>query len=202
MPARQWCPLLMWLRRLGLGRNPLRRRSDVVESVVLALVLLLVPASVPMGVQTSRIMFERGTRASAEHAARSHQAVAVLQENGTHVSTSTGDSGLSGKLMAKAVWQAPNGDQRSGVLDVGPQDRTGQRIPLWTDDFGNPAVPPETAAELRMQAVVVGLLVAVGWLLVVIAGYTVVRWRLDRRRLAQWELEWAQAHSRWGRHAA
>lgn len=180
----------------------MRRRSDVVESVVLALVLLLVPASVPMGVQTGRIMFERGTRASAEHAARGHQTVAVLQENGTNVGTPTGDSGLNGKLMAKAVWQAPNGDRRSGALDVGPQDRSGQRISLWTDDLGNPAVRPETAAELRMQAVVIGLLVAVGWLLVVIAGYAIARWQLDRRRLAQWELEWAQAHSRWGRHAA
>lgn len=192
--------LLIWLRCLGFGRNPLRRRSDLVESIALMLVLFGALAVLPIAVQVGQAAFEHGVRTSAQVAAGSHRSVAVLLENAEVLGSSVGDSGSSGVSHANATWSAPDGTQRSGVIEVGYGDRAGQRISLWTNDNGDPLTPPKTATDLRTEAIMVGLLFAAGWSVLLGAGYAVCRMRLNRRRLAQWDTEWARVSEKWRRH--
>jgi hypothetical protein len=171
--------------RLLVGPNKLRRPSDRIEGVVLALLaaaFLAVVAAAPV-IGVGNYQWQRAT------AARLHPAVAVLSRNGP------GDSGVAGGAQAAARWRAPDGQQRSGLLTTVTAPAiwdadAGTRVRVWLTSSGEPTTPPPSPAALMVSAVVITVTMAC------VAGgalflcYWPCRLVLDRRRLAAWESAW------------
>jgi hypothetical protein len=177
-------------------RNPLRRRSDRVEAwIVLAGWILALLGGLWAG---------RATALSVDHALASrraevHAAAATLLEDAPK-SPPPDESGISGDTVwAKVRWRAADGSTHQGRAKVGARTPAGTRVTVWTDRTGRPASKPPTATEAQLQAAFGGALVALGTGGAVLAGGHLARGRLQRRRLAEWDAEWARIGPQWSR---
>lgn len=174
----------LWRRR----RNPLRRRSDVVEAwIVLVTCLVALLGGLLVG-EAAGSATERGLLARR---AAAHTVTAVLVENadGTSKVTTAGTDEL---VRAKVRWTAPDGSTRAGQTRVEPGSVAGTSVTVWIDRGGNLVRTPPTAVEARLQGTLTGVLVAIGTGALVVGCGWLARLRLDRRRLRDWEAEWAR----------
>lgn len=67
--------------------------------------------------------------------------------------------------------------------------RVGERFPIWVDEAGEPAGPPQPIGRAGADAVGVAVLLWLGVVAVAAGGYGVVRHRLNRARHAAWDRE-------------
>ena len=176
-------------RRLGLDRNPLRRRTDKIAAVLAAVLVMVFLAGAPV-----LSVLAMGWARQAE-AVRLWQVHAVVQRA---VPVPTGMDDL-GSPWVQARWTAPDGRQRAGEIPVSGGTAAGRVVPLWVDAAGSPAGPPpsrnaelarETAAAAVATIALVVVLCCLAW-----AGRQVI----DRRRLAAWERAWATVGPQWTR---
>ncbi|MFF8534434.1 hypothetical protein ACF07B_21255 [Streptomyces sp. NPDC015532] len=188
--------LLLWRWR----RNPLRRRSDVAEAwlgvAAAALLLLAVPA---LGVATAAV---------AEHSA-------LDEARGLHRTTArlVGDApeptpvrfsvlATDDRVSAIVRWTTPSGTSRSGPASVAAGSRAGSPATVWLDDAGRNHPAPPTPAQARTQAAALGAAAGAGAGVLVLGGWWVARVRLEVRRSARWDHDWAEFNSHRGhRHA-
>ncbi|PWI17947.1 hypothetical protein DI272_30155 [Streptomyces sp. Act143] len=177
-------------------RNPLRRRSDRLEAwIVVATWVIALAGALFAGRAT-----EAGMQHSfAERRAQVHPVAAVLTQNAPKTPTVT-TSGGDTRVWAKARWTDSDGVTRTSLVKVEPGSAAGTSVEVWTDRAGNPVTTPVTAADARVQSVLVGVSVAL------VAGTTVIgcgrlaRFRLDRARMREWETEWARVGPQWRKH--
>ncbi|WP_037898965.1 MULTISPECIES: hypothetical protein [Streptomyces] len=176
-------------------RNPLRRRSDRLEAwLVLAtwtLALLgglLAGAGAAVGMED-----DLAARRAALHAVS-----AVLVGKADRTAPVTAD-GSEETVRARVRWTSLDGSTHTGVTRVAPGTGAGTSVTVWTDRQGDLVRAPLTVAEVRLQSVLTGVLVAAGTGAVVFGGGHWARLRLDRRRLRDWEAEWARVAPSGGR---
>ncbi len=186
------------VRRYRLGGNPLRRRSDRIETAVLIGALVVGLVGIPIGVQANEVAYQAGARAAAERAASVVQTHAVLLADApaaqpVRVPVST--------VNARAEWHAPDGSTRTGDVSVAPGTRAGTDIPVWTDQRGSLVRAPLNPTQLSSRAVAVAVGLGLGWFLVMLLVFAAVRWVLDRKRMAEWEADWERAERNWRRPA-
>jgi hypothetical protein len=185
-------------RRLGWDRNPLRRASDRLETVLtLVLVLAALTLSPWVGRRAAETAFRDVARTNAWEREHHHLIQAELVEVVVAGAAAGGRHPDAGTAVAR--WTAPDGTIRTGTVYVSAGRRIGNTAPVWVDDDGwmtgppshrNPRVGAGLAAALSVCAVGAGL-----------AGVRrIVRRHLDRRRLRAWQLEWAIIEPRWTRH--
>lgn len=198
IPARWVAALSRWM---GLDANPLRRRSDRVESwvrVALVAVFLVVSPLAALGL--GHVTGTVSAQAARIQAASEHKVTAVLL---TGVSRAPGDSlyGSDELVLVRARWTAPDGTARSGDVLAPVGSHAGRRWPVWVNDAGRPVYPPIGAAEIasRVVAVVALTPALLGILLLVILAVT--RRALDRRRLTDWAAEWSTVEPQWTKRA-
>ncbi|MFJ4201162.1 hypothetical protein ACIP2Y_16230 [Streptomyces sviceus] len=176
-------------------RNPLRRRSDVVEGwIVLAAWVLAVLGGLFAGVGAGLAM-EDGL---AARRAALHTVSAVLTENADRMATVTTE-GSAETVRAKVRWSSPDGSTRTGLARVERGTAAGTSVTVWVDRSGEVVRAPLTAAEARLQSVLTGVLVAAGTAGLVLGGGRLALLRLERRRLRDWETEWARVAPSGGR---
>jgi hypothetical protein len=183
-----------WLaRRLGLDRNPLRRRPDKIAVCLAALLVAMFLIGAPLlSVAATGWAGRAGT--ARQPAGRSwRQVPAVLLQ----ATPAPGE--VPGYSRVLARWWAPDGRARTGQITVRTGLAAGRMVPLWVDTAGSPAGPPlshravltrETAAAAGAAAALAIVLLCLAW-----AG----RRTLDQRRLARWEAEWATVGPEWAR---
>jgi hypothetical protein len=182
-------------RRLGVDRNPLRRRTDKIAALLAALLVVLFMIGAP-AVSMAAIGWVGRSAAAWQHAARSwRQVFAVVKR--TAPASSSWD--LSGYSWVPARWTAPDGQARAGLIPVSVAVAAGQTVRVWVDAAGTPTGPPLTtgtvvADEVRAAAVAV---ITLGLVLLCLMGAG--RQLLDRRRLAGWEEAWATVGPQWTR---
>ena len=104
--------------------------------------------------------------------------------------------------QAEARWRAPGGGERSGLLTTATVPgisgaAAGTQVAIWLNGSGQPAEPPPGPAVMIIYALITGGTVAgvAGVALLII--YALVRYVLDRRRLARWETAWARIGPSW-----
>jgi hypothetical protein len=184
-------------RRLGFDRNPLRRRSDMAEAwlppVAIAVFLALSPLLVGMAGA-----WAHAENAAAARAERSwHRVPAVLLEPvpGPMMSDNGANSWLA---WAPARW-ITGGRAHVGPVPAPSGTRAGATVPVWLDRAGHVQAPPLPEGQVRYRAVLAAL-VGLTALAAVFAGLVlIVRWLLDRRRLAGWETAWLAVGPQWSR---
>ncbi|MEU8687944.1 hypothetical protein [Streptomyces sp. NPDC048665] len=178
-------PVRLWRWR----RNPLRRHSDVVEGwVVLVIWMLTILAGGVAGAVAAQ---------SVDRSLGVHAVHAVL--TGAAARTPVGAGGHDdGRVWAAVRWTDADGSAHTGRAKVSPGAPAGTRITIWTDPRDRVVSAPLTGAAATLEAGMTGALVAVsvgagawgtGW---------VVRTRLIRRRMAEWDEEWKRIGPRWG----
>ncbi len=183
------------LRRLGLDRNPLRRRSDRAETSLMAALLAVFLVGAPI----TAIAVSHVTHAATLQALRAqqqwHRVPAVLLE-----SSPTADSLIyqpAAYAWVSARWTAPNGSARVGEVPAAGGTPAGTTVRVWVDGSGHVVTFPLTAAEIadRMVAAVVFAPIALAVVLLTLAA--IGRRLLERRRMTGWEAAWKAIEPQW-----
>jgi hypothetical protein len=181
--------------RLGLDRNPLRRRADRIAAFLAALLVAVFLIGAPM-VSVAAISWAGQSAATWQHTARSWRQVRAVVRRAA-AAPSFGN--LSGYSWVPARWTAPDGRARAGRIPVSVAVSAGQSVRVWVDAVGTPTdPPPTTGAVVAREAFAAGVaVVTLGSVLlcVMCTGRRV----LDRRRLADWETAWAAVGPEWTR---
>ena len=184
--------LAVRLARLLIGRNGLRRPSDRLEGLLVA----LLAAAFLAALAAAPYFGERLYQSQRAGAAQLHAATAVLTQNGPS------DNDVTGEGEATARWRAPDGRQQTGILStttapgISGAD-TGARVRVWLTDSGTPQAPPVSAAESMFSSVVLATGSLLGAAVVLLICYWLGRVAVDRQRLALWASEWSLTGPRW-----
>ncbi|WP_307818543.1 hypothetical protein [Streptomyces sp. MBT62] len=174
-------------------RNPLRRRSDIVEAwILLAACILALVGGLLAGVAT-RGAVER----NLDQQRVGRQAVsAVLIENAR--GKPSAGAADDHRVWATVRWTAPDGTTHTGQTKVGPDTPARTRVTVWTDRHGALTSKPASHQEAQLQAALLGVMTGVITLGLVAGGTCATRAFLDRRRMEQWAADWARTDTRWG----
>ncbi len=175
-----------------LRRNPLRRRSYLVEAwLLLAVWILAVVAAAGAGVWTV-LAVERHIDALR---ADRHSVTAVLVEDAQRT---VGTADGSDNYRATVRWTAADGTQAIGLARVDSSSKAGSTTHVWLDTEGRLVPDPPTATQGRIEGMVLGVWAAAGAGGAVLLGGRGVSGRLERRRLEQWDAEWTRIGPQWG----
>ncbi|WP_378742442.1 hypothetical protein [Nocardia brasiliensis] len=181
-------------RRVGLDRNPMRRREDRVQTLVAAALTLVFLIAVPV------LVMSVGARVYHTETAAVQAETAKLQKVEATV-TATGKAPLYAPIMpAKVEWKDADGvihtDDYHSTTVVEP----GSTVTIWLNGAGRIVEPPSPDQALS-KAVLLTSGALFGVVLALVGCYFTLRRALDRRRLRLWEMEWATVDLRWGSHS-
>jgi len=185
---------------MGLGRNPLRRRTDRIEALISAALLAVFLVGAPLlGTSLGRWVHQGGL--SEQRAQQSwHQTPARLLATAPRAPRYAFRLSWQNAVLVPARWYGPGGQPRSGDVPAPPGSRAGQLVQVWVDGSGRITGPPLLGAELTRRVAGAEVLapLALGVVLLLVAFG--VRCLLNRRRLRDWEAGWASIGPRWTRH--
>ncbi|MFE5165837.1 hypothetical protein ACFRNT_46510 [Streptomyces sp. NPDC056697] len=177
-------------------RNPLRRRSDVIE----AWVVLVTGVVMAVGGPAAGVAAGTAVDASLQQErADRHRVPAVLKEDAPVVQPA-GDGSTTGQVRAIVRWTGPDGTVHTGTARVHDGSKAGTATEVWTDGRGQLVQRPPTPEQIATRAVLAGTSAAAGVGAISLAGRGVARWRLDRARTQEWGRAWAEVGPRWSRH--
>jgi hypothetical protein len=179
--------------RMFVRRNELRRSSDRIEGVVVAVLLAAFVASFVVAALLATHIY----RSEQATAASLRETVAVLSWPGAVTETP-----ILHEATAMATWRMSNGAARTGLLttDVVPGiygQPAGAAVQVWLGRSGDPAPPPQGAAGMAVGATMAGLAVVVVAATVLTFCYRLCQRGLDRRRIANWSSDWAVTGPQW-----
>lgn len=182
-------------RRLGLDRNPLRRRTDKIGAYAAVLLLAVFLIGAPL-LSVAAAGWASRAGASGQRAERSwRQVSAVLMPLSSAPGTSAG--GLSGYSWVMARWAAPDGRARTGEIPVSNALTADHTVRLWVDTAGSPTGPPVNNRSVVADEAGAGIVATVTLGIVLLCLALAGRWVLGRRRLADWEAAWAAVGPQW-----
>jgi hypothetical protein len=181
------------LRLLWPDRNPLRRRCDRFEALILAALVVAFLVAAPLVVIATEhaVYGDAARRAQGERAAW-HQVKAVLLDKPATFGYSAGPEAL-------AWWTAPGGARRTGLVTTPINARIGSTVRIWTDASGQQTGPPLSPGQVRGAAVAFAIVAPLVLGIVLLGAGITVRVRLARRRLTAWDAEWRVAGPQWSR---
>jgi len=184
-------------RRLRPDHNPLRRRSDLIEAWLLPAVIAAFLTLGPLVAGAASAWVHAGSAAARDAQRSWHRVPAVLlaAAPGPMMSDNGSNSWL---VWTPARWTAA-GRQRAGKVPAAAGTRAGSTIPVWLDRAGNVRMPPPTAGHVRDRVVLAALIALTALAAALASLAAVVRWVLDRGRLADWEAEWRSVGPQWSR---
>lgn len=161
--------------------------------MVLAAWLLTVLAGVSAGLAAARSVDDGLARERA--AWRPAVARVVAKAPGRSASETSGAE----RVWAEVRWTAADGSAHTGQARVAPGSAAGSPVTVWTDPRGHLVSRPATASEAAFRAVLMGGLVGLSAAAVPFVGGLALRGRLERRRMDDWDAEWARLGPQWGR---
>ncbi|WP_405884942.1 hypothetical protein OG762_43230 [Streptomyces sp. NBC_01136] len=183
-------------------RNPLRRRSDVVEAwTVLAVAVLLFIGAPLAGAAVGWWVYDGAQARAAAQRAQRHQVRAVLVETAPAAVPSP-QGGKQPMYPVKVRWTEPGKGSRTGEARVPAGKERGDRFDIWVDRHDRSVGPPVSDTAIWQHTLTTGALAAGGTMAVVLGGHFAVQRVAARRRLAEWERDWARTGPEWRRHTA
>lgn len=194
-PGSTWLGRLV--RRWRPDRNPLRRRLDRVETVVLGVLLAAFLAGAPFAARAVGNWTHAGLlRDSQGHSAAWRQVPATLLQSTTNWTGYESTPGADAPEV-DIRWKAPDGRVHTGTIYFLGPAKAGSTVMVWINRAGQLADPPllssqiANLADLNEALAVAGLavtLIVIGWL---------AHRMMDRRRLAAWGADWLVTGPRW-----
>jgi hypothetical protein len=187
-------------RHMGLGRNPLRRRTDRIEAWISAGLVAVFLVGAPLsGTSFGRWVHQGGLR--EQRAQQSwHRTPAILLASAPAPPSYEFRLAWQNTVRVPARWFGPGGQPRSGKVPAPAGSLAGQTVQVWVDGSGRATGPPLLGAELTRRVVGAEVLAPLALAVLLICLACVVRWLLNRRRLRDWEAHWASIGPRWTRH--
>jgi len=185
-------------RRIGFDRNPLRRRTDRVETWITVALTTAALLLGPFVVWRAGLAAYKSTVSSSVRDRQQQR----FKVNATLLADATDyikvdDSVRTRQDPLPARWMAPDGTPRTGtVLPPAIGGAAGSDVVIWTDAHGSPVSPP-VRRDPTESAAMAGFATALGLLALVGCLRLTVRYRFDRRRLASWQTEWTLIEPRW-----
>ncbi|NUP16414.1 MAG: hypothetical protein HOZ81_09980 [Streptomyces sp.] len=182
--------------------SPLRRRSDVVEAwtVVAVIALLLVGAPLAGVIAAWWAHGDALTTAREQRADLRQVRAEVIERTPGTVPLPQGGRQLSAKATVR--WTESEAGPRTATARVPAGTRTGHTVDVWLDAEGRSVPPPPDDAAVWYRSVTVGICATGGAVALTLLGHTAVRHTAMRRRLAEWEQDWARTEPGWtGRRA-
>lgn len=188
-------------------RNSLRRRSDVFEACAGVAATCAIVLGAPAAGLTAGQAVDRSLQDTvrAEHAARTQVGAVVIKAGPREAPDPDPESGRVREERRDAVvrWTAPDGRVHTAQVRVAADHGKGDRITMWTDRSGAVPVPaPLDSRSAATHAMLAGIGTFLAACVVGLMARQVLMWQLMRRRLAEWEREWAAAGQSWGRAGA
>ncbi|OBK34700.1 hypothetical protein A5659_20880 [Mycobacterium sp. 1165196.3] len=160
------------------GRNPLIRKTDRVEALILVLAVAVSLVAVPIGAAVGTVVHDSRSRLYAEQ----------VQTRRPVTATVTGESQRrnldSPTVTVPARWFAA-GTERTGDVTAPLKAKIGDEIEIWVDDRGLPVARPVNTA--RNDALVFAVATWWGVSLLAVALFARARITLDRLRYARWQ---------------
>ena len=187
-------------RQMGLGRNPLRRRTDRIEAWISAALFAVFLIAAPISYNLSGHWVHQGGLAEQRAQQSWHQTPAVLETAAPRVPMYAFRLSWQNTVPVEARWLGPAGQPRSGVVTAPAGSRAGQTVQIWVDRSGRATGAPLGGAELTRRVISAEVLAPAALAVLLLCLACVARWLLNRRRLADWEAAWASIGPRWSRH--
>lgn len=182
------------IRRFRPDRNPLRRTADRVEAAILAGLILMLLAALPLAAHAAAgVGAAAGAR--AEHAQadwRQTRALVLRNSKGQTFTTQA-----TPEALVPARWTAPDGTRHEGKIPVPASTMAGETVLVWTNRSGAWEETPVTRGNVVVWEVLDAVAAVAGVLLAAVGVFFLARTVLDRRRLAAWDAAWPLAESRW-----
>ncbi|XVQ82492.1 Rv1733c family protein [Microbispora siamensis] len=190
------------LRRYRPDRNPLRRRSDLIEAALAAAALAAVLLAAWPAALAARTVYDGGVAAErVGPGARQLVEATLIEGTSTEEGSAVPVNGRGLPVESPARWTLPSGEVREGMIPAALLLRDGPaNARLWVDAEGRPAAPPPQRAETVTRAGLAAFGVVAGTAALAWACFALARHRLDRRRYREWEAAWAAADQKWRRH--
>jgi hypothetical protein len=182
-----------FVRRWRFDRNPLRRATDRVETVVLILLIAAFAIGTPFAVLATGAWAHGASRqAQLAQEASSRQVTAVV------VSVTAPPAGeYRVAWQARARWTAPDGKVVTAEVPVPSSVAAGQQIQVWTDLVGDLSTAPLLDSQVADQADFAAAFAVLGSAGVLVVAADAIVWALDKRRMAAWDAEWQVTGPRW-----
>ncbi|MGW4600456.1 Rv1733c family protein [Streptomyces sp. NPDC004457] len=178
-------------------RNPLRRRSDVVEAWTVLVVAVLMSVVAPLaGVAAGLHAHDQARALAAAQRAERHQVRAVVIGDAPRRLTPS-QSDPRQPYRAQVRWTEPGKGVRTAWSRVPAGTRPGEPVSVWFDSRDRSVGPPADDVAVWQHTVTVGLCAAGGTATLVFLGHVIARRIALRHRLAEWEREWARTGPRW-----
>ncbi|ORB83072.1 hypothetical protein B1987_03595 [Mycobacterium kansasii] len=166
-----------------VGRNPLLRRTDRLEALLLLVALIASLAMIPAAGIAGIEVFDARDHQYARQAQARHPVMATV--------ASVTHNPNSESVVMHVRW-AVAGGERTGSFQQSVPLNAGQRVEIWTDRDGNLVRPPTPRWHAGVDALVTSVLIVLACGVAMASLVASVRSRLDRARDAAWERELAK----------
>jgi hypothetical protein len=192
--------LTRFARRLWLGRSPLHRRADRIEAWIMAGLLVVFLAGAPLSWIAAGRWVQHGGQSEQRAQQSWHQIPAVLLETAPRLPRYYDRTSWAPQVRVVARWNLPSGQAREGDISVPAGTPIGQRVRVWVDSSGRPTGPPLFPSVLANREVSAEVIAPLALAILLLALARLIRWVMDRRRLAGWEADWDFTGPRWTKH--
>ncbi|MEU0074179.1 hypothetical protein ABZ027_32260 [Streptomyces sp. NPDC006332] len=177
-------------------RNPLRRRSDMVEAwTVLAVAVLLFLGAPLAGAVAGWWAHDTARAVAVAQRAERHQVRAKVIGRTPDALPSV--SGREHTYRVSVRWTEPGSGPRTATAAVPAGTHRGETVKVWFDSHGRSVPPPADETTVWQHTLAIGGCAAGGAAAVVLLGHSAVRGAAARRRMAEWERDWARTEPQW-----
>ncbi|WP_327714143.1 hypothetical protein OG381_00995 [Streptomyces sp. NBC_00490] len=184
--------------RVLLWRNPLRRRTDLVQAWIAVGLFLTVLAGAPAAMFLVGDTAYRHYKETARHqAATRHHLPATLIHDAPRHPEPGSDEAKRALYPATVRFTDLQGHARTAKTDVEPALIAGSTVRVWATADGKITDPPLTTEQVRNHTMGCAVLATMAVPLLGAAAYGYATRRLERRNLAQWDAAWPATAQRW-----
>jgi hypothetical protein len=178
-----------------VDRNPLRRGIDRVERAIWILLALGVLAAAPNIMPMVGHVVRADSLAEVRLESSWREVNAVLLR---HAPPQPYGYSANGTVWVSGRWRAPSGRPRVGLVPTEANAPAGTQVKVWVTKGGRlTGTHPLTAGLVGARVVGSEMLVVLGLALTALILGGLLRWLLNRRRMACWGSEWACFGPRW-----
>jgi hypothetical protein len=173
-------------------RNPLRRKTDRLETTILTVLFAVVCATAPFLAAVAS-KWENSTSQREMHTQQttSQLVKATLLDD----ARSTGTFRVPSS-MADVRWTAPAGRTVTELIPVPAGAEAGSVVWIWTNPSGN-RISPLLSAEIPDRDRLAATVAVVSLGVVALLAGLAVRYTLNRRRMTAWGIDWMATEPRW-----